>query len=703
MSEHVAQYIGNYRLLRLIGRGAFAEVYLGKHQYLDVPAAIKILRVQMEPATYEHFRREAHTIAHLQHPHIVRVLDFGLQNQTPYLVMEYISNQTMRSLYPTGTCLPLQHIISYVKQLASALDYAHQQRVIHRDVKPENMLLDANNRVVLSDFGIAVVQRTLDTLSTQNQAGTPVYMAPEQINGKPCPASDQYALAVIVYEWLCGRPPFRGTLFEVYSQHIYQPPPSLRTYQPQITPAIENVVLRALAKEPQQRFASVQDFALALEQAATQSYQQWVPTMAATPYAQTAGFPPTQRMTPPANGANHEYTAQASMRVSPPTRQQQEMAESVRLQATTSASNVKRSTGTTISRRAILSSIAGIIVVGGSAAVLAASGKLETLAKGLTTTTTTTTPTPTQSTQTGRPVGTLLYTYRGHYASGMVFGIGWSPDGKRIVSGSGDRTAQVWGATDGSNVLTYTEHKNTVTAVAWSPDGKRIASASDDATVQIWDAITGKIIQIFRGHVGDVHSVSWSPDGAHLATGGNDQTVHVWDALNGQTQPVFVYHGHSSFVWDVCWSPDGTQIASGSSDKTVQVWDAFTGAIRQTYSGHTDELRGVAWAAHGTRIVSSGLDKTARVWDAVSGNTLVVYDKHTDVIDHAAWSPDSVYIASGSADTTVHVWDATSGNTLYVYRGHIERVRMVQWSPIVESREIASGGYDRLVQVWQAL
>jgi eukaryotic-like serine/threonine-protein kinase len=265
MAERVGQVLGNYQLLRLLGRGAFAEVYLAEHRYLEVPAAIKVLHVRMESDTQEHFLREARTIAHLQHPHIIRVHDFGFQDQTPFLVMEYAPNGTLRTRHPKGTHLPLEQILHYVKQIAPALDYAHQQHVIHRDVKPENMLLSATDEVVLSDFGIAVVQQNMDSLSTRSQAGTPLYMAPEQIQRKPCAASDQYALGVLVYEWLCGEPPFRGSLFEVLSQHLYHPPPSLCARIPSLLPAVEDAVFGALAKEPHARFASVQEFAEVLE------------------------------------------------------------------------------------------------------------------------------------------------------------------------------------------------------------------------------------------------------------------------------------------------------------------------------------------------------------------------------------------------------------------------------------------------------
>ena len=273
MAERVGQSFGNYQVLRLLGQGSFAEVYLAEHRYLEIPAAIKILHVRMEPDTHEQFRREARTIAHLQHPHIVQVLDFGLDDQTPYLVMEYTPGGTLRSHHPKGTQLPFEQIVIYVKQIASALDYAHQRHIIHRDVKPENLLLNARHQVVLSDFGLATIAHSTGSLSTsaQRTGGTIAYMAPEQIEGHPRTASDQYALGVMVYEWLCGQCPFEGSLREVMVQHLSMPPPPLHERVPTISPTVEQVVLRALAKDPHQRFSSVQDFATMLEEACVAS------------------------------------------------------------------------------------------------------------------------------------------------------------------------------------------------------------------------------------------------------------------------------------------------------------------------------------------------------------------------------------------------------------------------------------------------
>ena len=267
VTEWVGQQLGHYRLLRVLGQGAFAAVYLGEHLYLERLAAIKILHMRMEASSREAFRREARTIAQLRHPHIIGVHDFGFEGDTPYLVMEYMPNGTLREPFPKGTVMPFEQIVTSVKQIAAALDYAHEQHVIHRDVKPENILLGTNDEVVLSDFGIAVVQSRLPSLSMHNPAGTPIYMAPEQIQHKPCAASDQYALGVMVYEWLCGEPPFHGSLFEVWGQHLHKAPPSLCARLSHLPPVVEDAVFGALAKEPGQRFTSVTDFATMLEDA----------------------------------------------------------------------------------------------------------------------------------------------------------------------------------------------------------------------------------------------------------------------------------------------------------------------------------------------------------------------------------------------------------------------------------------------------
>jgi len=276
MVDRVGQQLGNYRLLRLLGQGGQASVYLGEHLYLKSQAALKVRRTVLTEEEQTVFLQEAQTLVRLSHPHIVRVLDFALQDGMPFLVMEYAPHGTLRQRHPKGTKLPLDLILPYIQQVASALQYTHDQRLIHRDVKPENLLLSSHDQVLLSDFGLVMhAPQTLASGSTKLMepllAGTTPYLAPEQLRGKAQPASDQYALGVAIYEWLCGKPPFQGPFLEVAMQHVSAPPPSLREQVPDLSPAIEEVVLRALAKEPEQRFTRVQDFATALAYASQQA------------------------------------------------------------------------------------------------------------------------------------------------------------------------------------------------------------------------------------------------------------------------------------------------------------------------------------------------------------------------------------------------------------------------------------------------
>ena len=272
MIDRVGHQLGNYRLIRLLGRGGFADIYLGEHVYLKSHAALKVLRMSLTEEERDAFLKEAQTLTQLAHPNIVRVLDFAVDDDQPYLVMDYAPNGSLRELYPSGSRMPIHSIIVYVAQVASALQFAHDKGFVHRDIKPENMLLGTRSEVLLSDFGISVfASRTEPQYSTnhiaQSVAGTSRYMAPEQLQGHPQSASDQYALGVVVYEWLCGTSPFHGTLIEVAMQHLTMPPPPLREHIPELASAIEEVVLRALAKEPEQRFTRVQDFAEALQDA----------------------------------------------------------------------------------------------------------------------------------------------------------------------------------------------------------------------------------------------------------------------------------------------------------------------------------------------------------------------------------------------------------------------------------------------------
>ena len=253
MANRTGQQLGNYRLVRFLGQGGFADVYLGEHVYLKSYAALKVLHRTLKEEDVERFLSEAQTLVQLRHAHIVRVLEFIFEQDTPVLVMDYALGGTARQRYPTGSCLPLATTVAYLRQVAAALQYAHNRSIIHRDVKPDNILFDSDRQILLGDFGLALFAPSPEQVSTQEWVGTIPYMAPEQLQGKPTFATDQYALGIVTYEWLCGVRPFEGDRWALMHQHLFVAPPPLREKCPGLPASVEGVVLKALAKDPQQR------------------------------------------------------------------------------------------------------------------------------------------------------------------------------------------------------------------------------------------------------------------------------------------------------------------------------------------------------------------------------------------------------------------------------------------------------------------
>ncbi len=267
MADLTGRQLGNYRLVRHIGHGGFAEVYLGEHLYLKSEAALKVLRTSPKEEEMQRFLKEAQTLVGLRHPNIVRVLEFGVEDDIAFLVIDYAPGGTVRDRYPKESRLPLATTVAYVKQVATALQYAHNRGIIHRDIKPENILLDFDQHILLSDFGLALFAPSPELLSTQEGAGTALYISPEQLQGKPTFASDQYSLGIVTYEWLSGKRPFEGNYWALINLHMHGAPVPLRQICPELPAVVETVVLKALAKDPQQRFVSVQAYAFALERA----------------------------------------------------------------------------------------------------------------------------------------------------------------------------------------------------------------------------------------------------------------------------------------------------------------------------------------------------------------------------------------------------------------------------------------------------
>jgi tRNA A-37 threonylcarbamoyl transferase component Bud32 len=275
-ANRIGERIGTYKLVSIIGQGSSSIVYLGKHVFLEKTVAVKVLPLSKSVNT-SLYSQEAKMLARVQHPNIASLLDFGIEKGYAYFVMDYIPRGNLRKQYPRGTRPELAQVVNHVNQIASALEYLHKHEIIHRDVKPENLLLDNSGNVLLCDFGIAMALSDETTHPSNQIVGTPYYMAPEQFQGKAVKASDQYSLAILVWEWLTGCIPFEGTMImDVAHQHFSKEPPTFHGTEVGIPHAVELVLRKGLRKDPSRRYSSVKAFAEALEVASKEEYTLWL-------------------------------------------------------------------------------------------------------------------------------------------------------------------------------------------------------------------------------------------------------------------------------------------------------------------------------------------------------------------------------------------------------------------------------------------
>lgn len=639
MADRIGQQLGNYRFLRPLGEGGFAEVYLGEHIHLGTRAAIKLLAAQLTNEDVARFRNEARMVARLTHPHIVRILDFGIEDKTPYLVMDYAANGTLRQRYPAGTALPLETVASYVHQLAGALQYAHDRKIIHRDIKPENMLIGRHNEVLLTDFGIAVVAQSSRQQRPQDLAGTIMYMAPEQIQAQPRPASDQYALAITIYEWLCGERPFYGSFTEIAIKHSITVPPGLRERGVSIPVEVEQVIFKALAKEPRDRFPTMHAFAGAFEQAcqkgedprlarpAPSPGRTWVPELA-RPAPDWHNTPPRAPQSPvPSITPRHAGSPAAPSRL-------------VSLLTPTSS----------VYNQADLKSF---------------------------------------------QAGQLVATFLGHHA--VVRGLAWSHDSTKLVAAGEDGRVSIWNVTYGRGIWEHRVHRKPALAVAWSPNGRYIISGGKDKSIKVIEFGIFKET-VCQEHDANVNALSWSPDGTYFASASDDKRVCIWSTHTWR--PILLYRQHPDCIATVAWSPDSAYIVSAGHGTDVRVWHARDGETVYIYRAHAGNVYVAQWSPDAQYIASSGNGGIVRVWHALNGTKVCWYSGHSERVNTLSWSPDGARIASGCVDGSVHVWQVATGRVLYAYTGHTRGITAVTWSP--DGQYIASAGEDGCVYVWAA-
>ena len=736
---------GRFRLDRQIGRGGFARVFLCTDLTLERRVAIKILDHALLERADEHdflarFRREARAVAALDHPNILGIHDYGEDDGTIYLVMPFIEGGTLHERLTGGRALDPATAGNYLRQVAAALDYAHRRGIVHRDIKPQNMLLRAeDDRLLLADFGIAKVLGDTGAQTRTGAAGTIAYMAPEQFRGEISPALDIYALGCVLFQMLTGRLPFVGSTEQMIFGHLSGPVPSLAELGGGRLPAtLPAVVEGALGKDPAARYPTASDLARAFDRALEGDDTRGravprdvgdnptalgpSPTQAAPPSSRTTGGPPPGEPTiigPLASVTGPTPLPPLPTHGTPPPdgipAAQQDRPAGGAIAASGVVPPIPFPPAATPARRGPrLPLLAGagalllLLLLGGLALQQRGAGVRPRATLGGTLvavagTVTATAPadTPTATTSTGSvtvaptPPATTA-TSAGNAATTPTTAPTPAPSPSARATSTPTLTAPPTRAPlRGGSTTTFIGHNDHVRGVAWNDAGRTLISGAGDGTVRFWRA-DGTLVNTIGGRTFAVTSVAPSPDGALLAIGadGPSNQVQIWRA---DGTPVATLAGHTDNVGMVAWSPDGQTLATASSDRTVRLWTAAGRPLR-TLTGHDDIVQNVAWSPDGQRLVSASWDKTVRVWRA-DGTLLAALIGHSDAVFGVAWSPDGNLIASASQDKTVRLWvpDGTPRKTL---AGHTAAVSSVAWSP--DGRTLASGSFDKTIHLWAA-
>ena len=619
--------------------------------------------------------------------------------------MEYLEGGSLAQKL-NGTPWPPKDAARLVEIVARAIDVAHCQGVVHRDLKPGNILLTADGTPKVSDFGLAKLLGD-DSSLTQSDAimGSPSYMAPEQASGhtkQAGPAADVYALGVMLYELLVGRPPFRAatallTLEQVKSA---EPVPPSRL-QPGLTRDVETITLKCLQKAPERRYASAAALAddlgrfqagepiVARPVGAAERAWRWcwrnprvAGSMAATAVALVAVAVVSVLYAAEQASAKKAISSLAeNLQVS--------LTESKRLtgQLTESLAESNRRLAVLNFERADAAfanehhELGRLwLVESWRSAAAAADPELQHAARA--------------SLSAWRRYSHEVKAVFSH--DGGIICLAFSPDGKIALTGAEDKMARLWDVATGKPLGPPLAHQGAVHAVAFGPDGQTVLTGSEDNTARLWDVATGKPLGPPLAHQGVVHAVAFSPDGSAALTGSFDTTARMWSVATGK--PLGPPLRHQEVIGVVTFSPDGKTVLTGSNDKTARLWDVATGKPLGPPLAHQGPVWAAAFGPDGQTVLTGSEDKTARLWDVATGEPIGPPLAHQGPVWAAAFGPDGQTVLTGSTDNTARLWDVATGQPLGPSLGHQDSVKAVAFSP--DGKIALTGSFDNTARLW---
>jgi hypothetical protein len=653
--------LGPYRVLRVLGYGGMGIVFLAEDPRLRRPVALKAMRSRLsaDAAARARFIREGWAAAAVEHEHVVAIHHVGEDRGVPYLAMQLLHGETLDARLLRVGRPPLAEALRIGREVAAGLAAAHAQGLIHRDIKPANIWLEADDdRVKIVDFGLArAAVESVHLTQTGAIVGTPGYMAPEQARGRSLDARcDLFSLGCVLYRMCYGEAPFAGkdrlsTLLAVV-RHQPRPP---RRAQPEAPPELSHLIMRLLAKDPTRRPPSAREVVAALEEIERPTprptrRRPWLPAVATAALLLLAALGAVacwlagSVFRAPVDegeraGGRDDLAAPGKLRA----------AKFVPLQPPKAEKEGEVRTFEGHKNHLV--------------ARLSADGRFAVSAGGSDLVDGNWIPGSDFDVRIWEAdSGKELRRLKGHTAHTFA---DFSPDGKRVLTASADKTWCIWDAATGKRLAQFTQDEG-LGFGAWSPDGSCVLIANG-TKVRLFEADTGKELQAFSGHGGGVESVAFSPDGKRAVSSSYDGTARVWDVATGkqvlQVNDV-TGSGKDARQWRVrqaVWSPDGRYLLTCGASKLLKLWDARSGELVRTFEGHKHYVESVSFTPDGKRCVSGSCDATMRLWDVATGAELRCYqgfqkgDGNATVV-HVQITRDGRYVLLSSWDRIARLW-----------------------------------------------
>ncbi|MES2793298.1 MAG: serine/threonine-protein kinase [Planctomycetota bacterium] len=621
-----AVYLGrlaHFDVMRVLGRGGMGIVLEAFDSKLQRNVALKVLDPELagDDISRQRFCREARAAASITHENVVAVYqveksgDEGL----PYLVMQLIAGESLEQRLTREKKLPIREIVRIAMQSAHGLEAAYAQGLIHRDIKPGNILLESNlDRVKLTDFGLARGTEDVKLTHTGFVSGTPLYMAPEQAMGEePDHRSDLFSLGAVLYEMCAGEPPFTGnSALAILKQIADKKHRPLREVNPEIPDWLADMVDMLLAKKPADRIQSAThlvellDFHWALMKTTSED----VPTVCLIEAKKQAT---RNRWIAAAIGTTFLALG---------------LFGGIFLTNRPAASRVVQSTSAPI---AVLSANSGTVWS------VAFDRNSSTVAMGVEDGTVRLWDLATKN---------VKSTFNAH--RGIVWSAQYSRGCDVLATSGDDGLIKLWDPTQSEPFQVFKD-TSAVRGAMFSHDDHTLYAGDKEGGVRAWSVDTGKML-VEAQQPGVVYAVAISPDDNTLATAGSDKVVRLWNARTlTQKLPL---EGHSGPVNGLAFNNDGQRLASVGWDKIVRIWDAGSGDLVKSWKGHEGDIWVVAFSPDGSKLATGGLDGLLKLWDAESGKLLATYSGEANAIHTVAFNQNGTLLASGGRDGAVRIW-----------------------------------------------